>query len=150
MQFTVMLYGIFIDVYIQLIVLPAVPVAIVVQPVNLSVPMVAGTARDLTCTITVTNVDDINVMVNFTWATPMGLFPSSSPRITISGATQSGNQSTFTSTLSISPLDSVVDTMMFVCLVSVNSDPADSFIIPTAANNSVNIIVHCEYTGPII
>ena len=107
--------------------------------------MVAGTARDLTCTITLTNVDDINVMVNFTWGTPMGMLLSSSPRITISGTTQSGNQSTFTSTLSISPLDSVVDTTMFACLTSVNSDPTDRFIIPTAANSSVDITVQCEY-----
>ena len=108
--------------------------------------MIAGTARDLTCTITLTNVEDINVMVNFIWGTPMGMLLSSSPRITsISGSMQSGNQSTFTSTLSISPLESVVDTTMFACLVSVNSDPADSFIIPTAANNSVDITVQREY-----
>ena len=120
------------------------PSTVLVQPVNSSVPMVAGTARDLTCTITLTNVDDINVMVNFTWATPMGLLLSSSPRITISGATQSGNQSTFTSTLSISPLDSVVDTTVFSCLVSVNLDPTDSFVIPTTANNFIDITVQCE------
>ena len=116
-----------------------------VQPVNPSVPMVAGTARDLTCTITLTNVNDINVMVNFTWGTPMGMLLSSSPRITISGINQSGNQSTFTSTLSISPLDSVLDTTMFSCLVSVNPDPIVSFIVPTAANSSVDIIVQREY-----
>ena len=90
--------------------------------------------------------NDINAMVNFTWGTPMGMLLSSSPRITsISGTNQSGNQSTFTSTLSINPLDSDVDTTMFACLVSVNSDPTDSFIIPTAANSSVDITVQREY-----
>ena len=65
---------------------PVPPPTVVVQPVNPAVPMVAGTARDLTCTINLTNVDDINVMVNFTWSTPMGILLSSSPRITtISG-----------------------------------------------------------------
>ena len=102
--------------------------------------MVAGTARDLTCTITLTNVDDINVMVQFIWVTSM-----ESPRITFSDSMQSGNQSTFNSTLSISPLDSVVDTTTFGCVVYVNSDPTDSFIIPTAANNSVDITVQREY-----
>ena len=116
-----------------------------VQPVDPSVPMVAGTARDLTCTITLTNVDDINVMVNFTWGTPMGMLLSSSPRFSIYQPTQSGSQSTFTSILSINPLDSDVDTTMFACLVSVNSDPTDSFIIPTAVNNSVDITVQREY-----
>ena len=126
--------------------LPLVPPPVVlVEPVNRNITMVAGTARDLTCTITLTNADDINVMVNFTWSTPMGMLLSSSPRITISGTTQSGNQSTFTSTLSFSPLDSVVDTTMFSCLVSVNSDPTDSFIIPTAANSSVDITVLREH-----
>ena len=33
------------------------PPTMVVEPVNPSVPMVAGTARDLTCTITLTNVE---------------------------------------------------------------------------------------------
>ena len=120
---------------------PAVPPpTVVVQPVNPFIPLVAGTARDLTCTISLTNVNDINVMVNFTWSTPMEILLSSSPRITnISGTTQSGNQSSFTSTLSISPLDSVADSTVFVCLVDINSDPADSFVTPTTANNSVDI-----------
>ena len=117
-----------------------------VQPVNPSVPIVAGTARDLTCIITLTNVNDIDVMVNFIWGTPMGMLLSPTPRITsISGSMQSGNQSIFTSTLSISPLDSVVDTTTFACLVSVNSDPTHSFIIPTAANSSVDITVQSEF-----
>ena len=100
--------------------------------------MVAGTARDLTCTINLTNVDDINVMVNFTWSTPMGILLSTSP-------TQSANQSSFSSTLSISPLDSVTDSTAFACLVNINSDPADSFVIPTTANDTVDITVQREY-----
>ena len=115
-----------------------------VQPVNPSVPMVAGTARDLTCTITLTNVDDINVMVNFTWGTPMGMLLSSSLRFAIYLHTQSGNQSTFTSRLSISPLDSVVDTTTYDCSVDVNSDPVDSFVTSTSASNSTNVTVQCE------
>ena len=105
--------------------------------------MVAGTARDLTCTITLTNVDDINVIVNFTWSTPKGL---SSPRITTnSSAVQSGNHSFFTSILSISPLDNVADTTVFTCSVNVNSDPAESLVIPTTVNSSINITVLGEY-----
>ena len=108
--------------------------------------MVAGTARDLTCTITLTNVDDINVLVDFTWSTPLGSVLPSSPRINaISGTTQSGSQSTFTSSLSISPLDSVADSTVFSCLVNVSLFPADSFVIPTTANNSVDITVQREY-----
>ena len=125
---------------------PVPPPTLVVQPVNPSIPMVAGTARDLTCTINITNVDDIIVMVNFTWSTQMEILLTSLPRITtISGTVQTGNQSSFTSTLSISPLDSVVDTTAFICLVSINSDPSDNFVIPTTANNSVDITVQREY-----
>ena len=80
----------------------------------------------------------------------MGIL-STSPRITtISGTTQSANQSSFSSTLSISPLDSVNDTAAFACLVNINSDPADSFVIPTTANDTVDITVQrksifCHY-----
>ena len=111
---------------------------VVVQTVNPAVPMVAGTARDLTSTINLTNVDDINVMVSFTWRTPMGTLLSTSP-------TQSANKSSFSSTLSISPLDSVTDSTAFACLVNINSDPADSFVIPATANDTVDITVQREY-----
>ena len=122
-----------------------------VQPVNPSVPMVAGTARDLTCTITLTNVDDINVMVNFTWVLQWDYYyHHHQESLSLAGRSLVTSLSS-PPTLTSSPLDSVVDTTMFACLVSVNSDPADSFIIPTAANNSVDITVQCEcYTNVIV
>ena len=76
----------------------------------------------------------------------MGLIFTSSPRITtISGTAQSGSQSSFTSTISISPLDSDVDTTTFGCGVDVNSDPVDSFVTSTSASNSTNVTVQCEW-----
>ena len=105
--------------------------------------MVAGTARNLTCTITLTNVDDIIVMVNFTWSGDGGSLPSI-PRISTSGTSQSGSQSSYTSILIFNPLDSSTDSGEYLCVVMVDSVPTDTFITSTAANNTLSITVERE------
>ena len=113
--------------------------------------MVAGTALNLTCTITLTNVDYILVTVNFTWSID-GMSLPTSYRITTSGTFQSGNQSNFTSTLIFNPLDdnnNNTDSGEYVCVVMVNSVLPDIFITPTAAHNTLPITVkrECPYSA---
>ena len=105
--------------------------------------MAAGTARNLTCTVILTNVDDIIVMVDFTWNVNGGSLPSLT-RISTSGTSQSGNQTNFTSTLIFNPLDNSTDSGEYLCVVMVDSVPSDTFITPTAANNTLFITVECE------
>ena len=105
--------------------------------------MITGIARNLTCTITLTNVDDIIVMVNFTWSFDGGSLPTV-PRISTSGSSQSGNQSNSTSSIIFNPLDSNTDNGNYRCVVMVDSNTADTFITPIAANNNLSVAVECE------
>ena len=124
--------------------LPVPPPMVTAQPTNPDVPMIAGTPRNLTCTVTLTNVNDINVTVNFTWISNMIELTSTS-RITTYLTSQSGNLSTFTSILMFNPLDDSVDSRMYRCNVSVDSEPSSEFITPiTATNTTDNIDVQCE------
>ena len=118
----------------------AVPLPVVsVQPVGGSI-MVTGTARNLTCTITLTNVDDIIVMVDFTWSRGGESLPS----LTRFSTFQSVNQSKFTSTLIFNPLDNNTDSGEHLCVVVMDSLPPDTFISPITANNTLTITVECE------
>ena len=119
------------------------PPTVVVQVVNPNEPLVSGTARNLTCTVTLANVNDINVAVNFTWITNMSELTLTN-RITTYLTSQSGNQSTFTSTLIFYPLDDSVDSRMYRCNVRVDSAPSSVFITPTTATNTTNIDVQRE------
>ena len=119
--------------------LPVPPLTVIVQPTNPDVPMIAGTPHNLTCTVILTNVNDISVKVNFTWITNMTELTSTN-RITTYLTSQSGNLSTFTSTLMFNPLDDSVDSRMYHCNVSVDSEPSSEFITPTTATNTTNDI----------
>ena len=116
---------------------------VIVQSDNQGVAVVAGTPRNLTCTASLSNVDDITIMIDFTWSLNMSPILSSN-RITMYLTSQSGNQSTYTSTLMLNPLDSSTDTGQYVCSVSVSSYPADLFITPTNASNGTHITVQRE------
>ena len=107
--------------------------------------MIAGIARNLTCTTTLTNADDILVMVNFTWSID-GMSLPTLPRITTSGTFQSGDQSSFTSTLIFNPLDNNMDSGEYLCVVMMESVPPDTYITPTITNNTLFITVECEST----
>ena len=124
--------------------LPAVPPpTVIVQSDNPGVAVVAGTLRNLTSTVSLSNVDDITILVDFTWSINMSPI-SSSDRITTYLTSQSGNQSVFTSTLIFNPLSSSTDSGEYDCSVSVSSYHVDLFIEPTNASNSTSIIVQCE------
>ena len=110
--------------------------------------MYAGTARNLTCTTTLNNVDDIIVMVDFIWRQGIIIFPTN--RISTSSLSQSGNQSSFTSFLIFNPLDNNTDSGEYQCVVTVNSDPTDDYITPVNATNTTSIIVQCEYSYTLI
>lgn len=122
---------------------PVPPPTVVVQPVNPSVLMVSGTARNLTCTVTLAHVNDISVAVDFTWISNMTELNSTN-RITPYLTSQSENLSTFTSTLIFFPLDDSVDNGTYRCNVSVDSDPSSVFITPTTATNTTRIDVQRE------
>ena len=116
---------------------------VIVQPTNPAVPMIAGTPRNLTCAVILTNVNDISVTVDFTWISNMIELTSTS-RITTYLTSQSRNLSTFTSTLMFNPLDNSVDSRMYCCNVSVDSEPSSKFITPTTATNTTIIDVQRE------
>ena len=116
---------------------------VIVQPTNPAVPMIAGTPRNLTCIVILTNVNDISVTVNFTWISDMIELTSTS-RIATYLTSQSGNLSTFTSTLMFNSLDDSVDSRMYRCNVSVDSEPTSEFITPTTATNTTIIDVQRE------
>ena len=123
---------------------PAVPPpTVIVQSDNQGVAVVAGTPHNLTCTVSLSNVDDIMVMVDFTWSISMSPILSSN-RITMYHTSQYGNQSTYTSTLMLNPLSSSTDTGQYVCSVGVSSYPADPFITQINASNSTHITVQRE------
>ena len=122
---------------------PVPPPTVVVQTVNPAVPMVSGTARNLTCTVTLAHVNDISVAVSFTWITNM-IELNSTSRVTPYLTSQSGNLSTFTSTLIFFPLDDSVDNRTYRCNVSMDSDPSSVFITPTTATNTTAIVVQRE------
>ena len=105
--------------------------------------MVSGTARNLTCTVILANVNDISVTVKFTWISNM-IELNSTDRITTYLTSQSGNLSTFTSTLIFYPLDDSVDSRTYRCNVSVNSEPSSVFITPTTVTNTTTIVVQRE------
>ena len=105
--------------------------------------MIAGTPRNLTCIVILTNVNDISVTVNFTWISDMIELTSTS-RIATYLTSQSGNLSTFTSTLMFNSLDDSVDSRMYRCNVSVDSEPTSEFITPTTATNTTIIDVQRE------
>ena len=105
--------------------------------------MVAGTPLNFTCTVSLSNVDDIVVMVDFTWSINMSPILSSN-RMTMYLTSQSGNQSVFTSTLMFNPLYSSKDSGEHGCFVSVSSYKVDLFIASTNASNSTSIIVQRE------
>ena len=115
----------------------------IVQSDNPGVAFVAGTLRNLTCSISFSNVDDIIIMVDFTWSINMSLI-SSSDRITTYLTFQSGNQPVFTSALKFNPLSSSTDSGEYGCSVNVSSTDDDLFVEPTNASNSTSIIVQCE------
>ena len=116
----------------------------IVQSDNPGVALVAGTLRNLTCTVSLSNVDDIIVMVDFTWSINTSPILSSD-RITTYLTSQSGNQSMYTSTLMFNPLNKNTDSGEYGCSVYVSSYHVDQFIIPsTNASNSTSIIVQCE------
>ena len=124
--------------------LPAVPPpTVIVQSDNPDLALVAGTLRNLTCTVSLSTVDDIIIVVDFTWSINMSPI-SSSDRITTFLISQSGNQSVFTSTLMFNPLSSSTDSGEYDCSVDVSSYDDDLFIEPTNASNSTSIIVQCE------
>ena len=123
---------------------PAVsPPTVIVQSDNPDFVLVAGTLHNLTCIVSLSNADDIIVMVDFTWSINMSPI-SSSDRITTYLTSQSGNQSMFTSTLMFNPLSSSTDSGEYGCSVDVSSYDDDLFIEPTNASNSTSIIVQCE------
>ena len=124
--------------------LPAVPPpTVIVQSDNLGVALVAGTPLNFSCTVSLSNVDDIIVMVDFTWSINMSPILSSN-RMTMYLTSQSGNQSVFTSTLMFNPLYSSKDSGEHGCFVSVSSYKVDLFIASTNASNSTSIIVQRE------
>ena len=115
----------------------------IVQSDNPSVVLVAGTLRNLTCTVSLSNMDDIIIVVDYTWSINMSPFLSSD-RITTYLTSQSGNQPVFISTLLFNPLDNNTDSGAYGCSVSVSSYHVDLFIEPNNASNSTSIIVQCE------
>ena len=115
----------------------------IVQSDNPDVAMVAGTIRILICTVSLSNVDDIIVMVDYTWSINMSPI-SSSDRIITYPISQSGNQSVFTSILIFIPLSSSTDSREYGCSVYVSSYDDDLFIEPTNSSNSTSIIVQRE------
>ena len=119
------------------------PPTVIVQPDKPDVAVVAGTLRNLTCSISLSNVNDIIIMVDFTWSKNMSPI-SSSDRMTMYLTSQSGNQSVFTSTLMFNPLDSSKDSGEYGCFVSVSSYDVDLFIASTNASNSTSIFVQRE------
>ena len=124
--------------------LPAVPPPAVIVLSNYpDRALVAGTLRILICTVSLSNVNDIIVMVDFTWSINMSPV-SSSDRITTYLTSRSGNQSMFTSILVFIPLSSSTDPREYGCSVDVSSYNVDVFIEPTNASNSTSIIVQRE------
>ena len=115
----------------------------IVQSDNPDVAMVAGTIRILICTVSLSNVDDIIVMVDYTWSINMSPI-SSSDRIITYPISQSGNQSVFTSILFFIPLSSSTDSGEYGCSVYVSSYNVDPFIESTNSSNSTSIIVQRE------
>ena len=114
------------------------PPSVSVQPDTTQV-MYAGTARNLTCTVNLTNVD-IVVIVYFNWSKGNITF-ATTDRVSVTASSQSGNQSSFTSSLMFSPLDSSTDSGEYQCEVIVDSDPTDDFITTTGVTDTAIITV---------
>ena len=111
----------------------------IVQSDNRGVALVAGTLCNLTCTVSLSTVDGITVMVDFIWSINMSPILSFD-RITMYLTSQSGNQSMFTSTLMFNPLNNT-DSGEYGCSVYVSSYHVDLFIASTNASNSTSIFV---------
>lgn len=110
------------------------PAVVLIQPDASGV--VVGTTRNLTCTIFLTNVADIIMMVDFFWFSEFK--PLLPPRITTSLTTQSGNQSSFSSRLIFNPVLSS-DTASYRCTVTVNANPVDVFVSPTTFTSLIEV-----------
>ena len=121
---------------------PPVPTPSVTVTVHPSGPLYAGTTSvTLTCTITLTDDVDTDVMMEVTWFRSGTPLSDNTSRVTISPLVESVRP--FTSDLTLSPLYPE-DNTTFTCMAVGRPKTQQEFITPSEVamdNNSIEVII---------